>query len=73
MTSQLVIFRAFFSVSPPDPKSENNSRKSTYIKIWPYLDIEGPHWNSPLSLVCLRSSSLNSLEESFYFSLEEGF
>ena len=31
MTSQLVIFRAFFR--PPDPKSEKKSRKSTNKKI----------------------------------------
>ena len=35
MTSQLVIFRAFLFIffRSPDPKSEQNSRKSTYKKI----------------------------------------
>ena len=37
MTSQLVIFRAFFFFfRPPNPKSEKKSRKSTNKKLWPY-------------------------------------
>ena len=40
MTSQLVIFIAFFS--SPDPKSEIKSRKSTYKKILAYLSNKVP-------------------------------
>ena len=38
MTSQLIIFRAFF-FRPPDTKSEKNSRKSTNKKILALLTI----------------------------------